>query len=196
MKITRLFVYGSFVVICILLASGCATPNRAILVSPDLQSREIGDVHMLPVVDARKDTSVKVDLRQKIMNPICSAMKKKGYSVISECSLGADGATPSEIGEMTPAEMCRLGPSEARTLCVIIVEDIASDRNTCKVEIVGFMLDKTSEEVLWKGKGIGNQQGQGGLVGIIVGHLTTLAALETSTDRLMQSLPERTTPKR
>lgn len=185
----------------VVLASGCRTarPRQPIFVAKDFQSHRITEVNMLPVVDARRDTSVALDLQKVIGKPICAAMKKKGYLVVATNPCAQAGASIRDIGEMTPEELCALGPTQAQTLLLVFVEDVYSQYSglsyAFKVEMGGVLIDKANKQILWRDKMVGNQ-GQAGLPGVVNAPLNRSIALENAVNGLMKSLPSPSSPSR
>lgn len=176
-----------------ILVGGCATsPKRPIVIAQDFNALRIGEVDMLPVFDARKDTSTSLDMQRNIGAPILSSALKKGYKVTLLQNVAFEGFSSSDMIEMTPEELCALGPVDAKNLLIVIVEDVSSKYAvmgyTYKVEVVGILLDKANKKVLWKDKGIGNA-GQGGLISGLVAPLIKSEALSGAINSLMRSLP-------
>jgi len=91
-----------------------------------------------------------------------------------------------------------LGPADARWVMVVCLRDVMSKMartgifpgSAGNAEMSGYLFDKESGELIWKGKAVG-QSGQGGLLGVAIKGTMKGAALNAALSSLFSSMPTR-----
>lgn len=188
-----------FIGITLFCLSGCTAPTKqAIQMDPAFQERVGTTLYVLPVIDARKDTSAKFNMESDIRKPVARRLRKKGYEVELLSNLGVGEGTPSAaVAEMSQEELCALGPQEAPSVLVLYLDDASSKYvvmgYTFKVEMTGLLLDKQRKMVLWKDRGIGTQ-GQGGLISGLMAPSVRSGALSSAVGGMLMSFPKKAKP--
>jgi hypothetical protein len=170
---------------------GCA-PKRVPL-EMDSRFADVSKIALLPVVDARRERSEKVDLIGDVLKPVEEDLRKKGYNVVSLSAFSENtDVSADEVAEMEPSEIATLGPADAQALMLVSLNDAFSRyvvmAYTFKAEVEGVIVDKSSGRVLWKDKGVVSG-GQGGLVSGILAASANPARGAAMT--LMQTMPDR-----
>jgi hypothetical protein len=179
---------------CILLALSFSSASLAKKQkpAPDPRFEAIDQIVVLPVVDARagKKDSVNFDSLRKVA---INDLKHKNYRLTASDDTGTVGQIAEEdLNEGSAAWIKRLGPSDARYVLVIGLDDVHSKftfGSTGNAELVGFLFDKQDGSTLWKGNGVG-QAGQGGLYGMAFKGMMKGAALETAMNNLFAAIPK------
>jgi hypothetical protein len=170
----------------------CAAKKRA---EPQSDSKfgAIENISVLPIVDARTGDKAGVSL-EKLQRSVVNALKRKQYPVQAADSSGEAGEIAIEDVEAAdPQYIKKLGPADARWVLIIFLDDVASKvtfGSTGNAKLSGFLFDKSSGELVWKGRGIG-QAGQGGLMGMAMKGAMKGAALEAAVFNLIREIPKR-----
>jgi hypothetical protein len=135
------------------------TLSRSTVQPPPLDRKfvEIDQIVTLAVVDARDDKSAKIDL-EKLRNFAERILAKKNFQISESDTLGvASEATWSWDGLSAASStwISHLGPPEARWVFLIVLSSAKETNGSLSsVEILGFLYDKTTATVLWKGMGV------------------------------------------
>jgi hypothetical protein len=152
----------------------------------------IGQIEILPVVDARAGKRDKVDLDKYLRGTAQKNLKSKNYAVSLSDSTGVGDMVEEDLNEAKPDWIKRLGPSEARWVMVLGVRDVHSKTtfgSTGNAEVFGFLYDKDSGSTLWKGEGQG-KVGQGGLMGMAMKGVMSASAIQMATTNLLSEIPK------
>jgi hypothetical protein len=159
---------------------------------PDPKFSAIGQIVILPVVDARVDKKAAVDL-QKLRETAEKNLKKKNYQVSESDNGGPVGQViEDDLKEAKPDWVKGLGPADARWVMVVGLSDMATKvtlGSTANVEVMGFLYDKASGTTVWNGRGIG-RAGQGGLFGMAIKGAIKSEALTAAIYNLLNSVPQ------
>jgi hypothetical protein len=187
-----------FSLMIFVLMSACASPplKDAIHRSPEFQTEPLNKVTFLPVIDARLDRVIDVDLDGQIREPIIENLEDKGYVVIvSNDDDALSGITEEDLKSGDPEIIKQLSSSSStRRILVVQLIDVSTDLtfgSTGIAEVAGFAYDKGLEQMIWRDKGIG-KAGQGGLVGMMMISSMDNAAISAAVMNLMASIPEYT----
>lgn len=175
------------------LTPACAVPmKQAIHLAPAFQPPAVGEIRVLPVVDARVDKQQKTDIEKHVRGAAVKTLEKKGYRATSTDDRGAAGEIAEEDLKSSDASWVKqLGPSDARFVMVLAVLDIKTKLtfgSTGNAEVSGVLYDKTAGVALWRDKGIG-QAGQGGLAGMLFKGTMDESAVSAAMFNLFASLP-------
>jgi hypothetical protein len=185
-----------FVVPILLLLSACAS-RVPILLDDGFKQKQPESIVLMPVVDARKDPSSKVDMEGDILKPTKVALEKKGYSVtVSRDFSNSRTITPQEVATMRLSDLSQLGPAEAPFLLFLYLEDLeytyAVIYKNIKIGLSGVIVQKEPEKYVWRDK----QTTQTADVGLLSGLTVSQSATFQNTLRMMlSSLPKRTKAK-
>lgn len=160
---------------------------------PDPKFLAIGQIVILPVVDARAGQKGKVDLNSALRKTAQKNLKSKNYAVIVSDSIGNVGEVVEEdLNDAKPEWIKRLGPPEARWVMLVGLRDVHSKitfGSTGNAEVFGSLYDKDSGSTIWSGTGVG-QVGQGGLLGMAMKGAMSTSAIQTATFNLLGSIPK------
>lgn len=159
---------------------------------PDPRFASIGQIVVLPVVDARAGKKDKVSL-ESLRKAAINNLHHKNYDVVSSNDEGAVGDIADEdLNGARPGWVKKLGPSDARWVLVVGLDDAHSKitfGSTGNAEVEGFLFDKQQGTVVWKGTGVG-QAGQGGLMGMAMKGMMRGAALDSAMFNLLSGIPK------
>lgn len=166
------------------------------VIPPDPKFMAIQNISVLPIVDARAGKKASVNM-EKLQNSAVKALKKRRYPVSAASSSGEAGPIAEEdLQSAKPAYTKKLGPADARWVMVICLGDVASKitfGSTGNAEVSGYLFDKESDELVWKGKGVG-QAGQGGLAGMAMKGMMKGEAISAAVYNLFTGIPTRPKP--
>lgn len=194
MKLT----FSSFVWImcigCVALLAGCATtPKVPIFLDPNLDHMQIDTITLLPVVDRRMDRSVSTTPEDLLGSRVKKAVEKLGYEVNTPGVFSPTAEIPNEeIAEMDVTELATLGPEDAKVLLIVFLDDASSKTAlgySFKIEATAILLNKRTQSILWKDKGIGTS-GQGGLVGCLMAPMIKSGSTDTCVRSVLASFPK------
>jgi hypothetical protein len=112
---------------------------------------------ILPVFDARGDKRVHVDLH-KLGQYAEKAIKGKNYQATLADTTGAVGELRQrDLMQANPAWISGLGPADARWVLVIgLGETTGGGLVVGSAQAFGYLFDKTTGTLLWRGNGSGH----------------------------------------
>jgi len=181
----------------VLLLTGIGAMNCHAKNPPDPKFMAIQNISVLPIVDARAGDKKSVNMGDVQKTLIGLLNKKKHYPASAAGTSGEVGQIAVEdLESAVPSYVKKLGPADARWVMVICLDDVVSKwsfGSTGNAELSGFLFDKDSGELIWKGKGVG-QAGQGGLMGMAMKGAMKGQALLEATQRLLKGMPDRPKP--
>ena len=164
-------------------------------IPPDPKFMAIKSISVLPPVDTRAGKKASVSL-ERLQNNAVKALQKKRYKAGPSNFSGEVGQIVEEdLQSAKPEWAKKLGPAEERWVMVVCLGDVISKitfGSTGNAEVSGYLFDKESGELIWKGKGVG-QAGQGGLAGMMMKGAMKGAALDAAVYNLISGMP--TLPK-
>jgi hypothetical protein len=178
--------------ICVV--QGSAKKKPAVPLDPKFMA--IQNISVLPVVDSRAGEKTGVNM-VKLQSSVVKGLMKKHYPVNSANTSGDAGQIAVEdLEDAQSSYLKKLGPTSERWVMVVLLDDIHSKivfGSTGNAELDGYLFDKDSGELLWKGKGVG-QAGQGGLIGMSMKGMMKSEALDAAVRSLLGSMPNRPKP--
>jgi hypothetical protein len=177
-----------------LLLAGCTTtPPKPLHSAADFQPESMDTVYILPVVDARADKKLNLNLN-KLQQTMANSMKQKRYNVVvlSDRNLVA-GLTDEDLKDPSRDWVKGIGPSEARWVMALAVGELSRKLtfgSTGNAEVNLVVLDKQTGTVVWEDKALG-QAGQGGLLGMLMVSMMDEAAIENAMGQIMFKFPKK-----
>jgi hypothetical protein len=163
---------------------------------PDPKFMAIQNILVLPVIDSRAGEKASVNL-DKLQDSAVNVLKKKRYDATATSASGEVGQVVEEdLQDAKPEWVKKLGPADARWVMAVCLRDVTSKMvfgSTGNAELSGYLFDKESGELIWKGKGVG-QAGQGGLLGMTMKGAMKGEALSAAIFNLLSSIPTRPKP--
>lgn len=191
----RVLKYGCVALLLTALCSVECFAKKRPEVPPDPKFLAIQNISVLPIVDARAGTKASVNM-EKLQDTAVKALKSKRYSVSAATTSGEAGEIVEEdLQSAKPSFTKKLGPADERWVMVICLGDVVSKLtfgSTGNAEVSGYLFDKESGELVWKGKGAG-QAGQGGLLGMMMKGAMQGEAIGAAIYNLFSGMP--TLPK-
>jgi len=174
--------------------TGCATaPPRPSHGAAGFRPESMDIVYVMPVVDSRMDKKLTRDL-DKLQRWASKNLKSKHYTVKEVADRNClAGLTGEDLREAAPDWIKAFGPSEARWLLIIEVDELVRKLtfgSTGQAEVALVVLDKQRGTVVWRDKALG-RQGQGGLLGMLMVSMLDEAALEEAMNQLMLKFPKK-----
>ncbi|OAI06978.1 MULTISPECIES: hypothetical protein [Methylomonas] len=171
------------------LLEGCAVTQPAFYRTSDVKPESIGQITLLPAVDARIDQQVAVPLEEPLRQKAATILKRKGYPVVLSNSGESAALTGDSLRAADPALIKRLGPPDARWIMVLALIDLNVVGSNDKVEVAGFLYDKEKGLLLWRDSVI-CLVGDGGILGGLINDKRVDLAVSTAVDSLLGSIPE------
>ncbi|MCQ8183687.1 hypothetical protein NP603_21450 [Methylomonas sp. SURF-1] len=171
------------------LLEGCAVTQPAFYRASEFKPESIGQITLLPAVDARIDKQVAAYLEEPLREKAATILKRKGYPVILSDSRESSTLTNDSLRAADPALIKRLGPPDARWIMVLALIDLNVVGSQDKVEVAGFLYDKEKGLLLWRDSVI-CLVGDGGVFGVLINDKRVDLAVSTAVDSLLGSIPE------
>lgn len=173
------------------LLAGCAVTQPAFYRASEFKPESIGQITLLPAVDARIDKNVAVNLEDRLRGEAATILKRKGYAVVlSGASRETAELTNDNLRAADPALIKRLGPPGARWIMVLALIDLNVVGNTDKAEVSGFLYDKEKGTLLWRDTGICLVGREGGIFGMLINGGRGNIAISDTVNLLLASIPE------
>lgn len=174
-----------------LLLSACSTTNpRPLRSAADFRPEFMDTVYVLPVVDARADKKLDLNV-DRLQKTISGSLKKKRYdTVILSDSRLPTGLTDEDLRDPTHDWISQTGPSEARWMLMLVVTELSRKLtfgSTGNAEVTLAILDKSQGTVVWEDKALG-RAGQGGLLGMMMVSAMDDEALDAALRQVMQKI--------
>lgn len=187
----RLLLYGTMALLLTTIFSLDCAAKKKVPIPPDPKFVAIQNISVLPIVDARAGKKAGVNL-DKLQESIEKSLKRKHYSASAAGPSGITGEIAIEdVDEATPTYMKKLGSAGDRWVMVVFLDDVATKMtlgSTGNAELTGYLFDKDTGELMWKGKGVG-QAGQGGLIGMPMKGMMKGEALDAAVNSLLSGIP-------
>lgn len=171
------------------LLEGCAVTQPAFYRASEFKPESIGQITLLPAVDARIDKQVAAHLEEPLRQKAATILKRKGYPVVLSDSRESAALTGDSLRAADPALIKRLGPPDARWIMVLALIDLNVVGSNDKVEVAGFLYDKEKGLLLWRDSTI-CLVGDGGIFGGLINDKKVDLAVSTAVDSLLGSIPE------
>ena len=189
--------------ICLLVFSGCASPQKATFVAPTFEQAHIDTITVLPVVDSRTQRKFEIDeskLQQIVYPVVESVLKDKSYGV--EYSEDSTGVQCLKFGRSLNLEsecLGTVGPPTSRWVLVLFLQDFqmrAPYGGAATAKMSGLLFDRSEGLLLWSDleyAGLSERE----LVGPGRKRSLSHEVLEISTRKLITSLPKKkSTPEK
>jgi len=203
----------SYAVLAVLvaLAFNCSAKEKE-QPTQDPKFLAIDKIILLPLVDARADKTQKINLSTGLSPCIFQALARlrgRKYKVaVADLDKGVDEPTLAALQEANPEFIKRLGPPTARWVAVFLVSDSSAQKTKYSgahgaAEVYGFLFDKETGTVLWKGSSAGaaveNADMRLGPVGYLIGQglvskdtkSAVNEAIENALDTMILTIPKR-----
>lgn len=170
--------------------AGCAVTQPAFYRASEFKPESIGQIALLPAVDARIDKNVTVNLEKRLRGDAAMILKRKGYAVVlNGASRETVALTNDNLRAADPALIKRLGPPGARWIMVLALIDLNVVGGNDKVEVSGFLYNKENGSLLWRDTTI-CLVGDGGIFGVSVNDRKGDTAVSVAVISLLESIPE------
>jgi hypothetical protein len=158
--------------------------------SPD----QMDKVYVLPVIDDRVNTAIKIDINKKVDGITRHNLEGKRYTVEFMTDPSAVAGISGEDLKAGNAEVfAKLGPPDAKWVIVFVLEELSTRLtfgSTGNAEITMIIVDRQNKRVVWRDKGVGHA-GQASLVGMAMIGMMGEAALDEALKQIFQKIPAR-----
>jgi len=172
------------------LLEGCAVTLPAFYRASEFKPEFIGQITLMPAVDARIDKNVTVNLEDRLRGEAATILKEKGYPVVlTGASRETTELTNDDLRIANPALIKRLGPPGARWIMVLALIDLNVASSTGKVEVSGYLFDKETGASLWRDTSICLVEG-GAIFGTRINGERSNIAIAYAVSELLASIPE------
>lgn len=183
----------SVVGLVLVFLGGCATPpvKQAIFLHPHLNTKNVGSVTVVPVLDRRIDKSAELDLGD-VADQMKSLLEKKGYKSQLADKYGSEeiyDMTLTAINEADSSWAMKIGPRSARWILLVAVTEAERKitlQATAHAEVVGYLYNQAIGERMWKDKGEGIAS-----MGLLFSAVVDDWAVEMAVDNMMKSFPRK-----
>ena len=177
-----------------LLVTGCGTIPPPMQKDPGFRPQQMDKVSVLPVIDARVDTAIKLDLDKKVQRLAKNDLEDKRYAVeVVTDPRALGGISGEDLRAGNAGALAKLGPPDARWVMVFTLEELSrrlTFGSSGNAEITMAIVDRQSKRVVWRDKGVG-RAGQGGLIGMAMIGMMGEAALEEAVRPILRKIPDR-----
>lgn len=177
-----------------LMLTGCATTlPKPLRSAADFRPETMDTVYILPVVDARADKKLNLNLTG-LQKTMANDLKRKRYNVVvlPDANLVA-GITDEDLREPARDWIKGIGPSEARWVMVLAVGELSRKitfGSTGNAEVSLAIFDKQTGTAVWGDKALG-QAGQGGLIGMCMVSAMDGQALGMAVGQVLYKIPKK-----
>ncbi len=139
------------VVIC----SGCAGTSTQLYVNPGFDPQAVSLITVIPVVDQREHAKIGSRVISKSPKWIKKNIQRRKYVSITSDILGSALVLPESGLDSAEAEWIRgLGPDGSNYVFLVSVQKLKHvGISSGRAEIFGYLFDKESGELMWKGFG-------------------------------------------
>ena len=142
--------------ICLIVFSGCASPQKATFVAPSFNQAHIDTITVLPIVDSRTQRKFEIDeskLQQIVYPVVESVLKEKSYGV--EYSEDSTGVQCLKFGRSLNLEsecLRKVGPPTSRWVLVLFLQDFQMRvpyGGAATAKMSGLLFDRSKGLLLW-----------------------------------------------
>lgn len=166
---------------------------------PDPKLAAINNIALLPVVDARANKTIKLNLNKGLTPaPVrswveaCLHGRRHYHVTLVNFNAGAGEPSLVDLQEAKPEFIKLLGPPTERYVMVVVLADSYSKAVLGRVgaaELLGFIYDKETETLIWKGSSAATEY-VGGLIFIGAKGFTEGNAADKAAYNLIETLPK------
>ncbi|MBX3745860.1 MAG: hypothetical protein KF833_11185 [Verrucomicrobiae bacterium] len=178
----------------VVLGTGCQAPRQPLHLSAGFDARAVDRIVIPPVVDARPDSRIDINIDKWTRNQARRVLKQKRYTVELWDGQAGDTTYPEEeLIDPSPQFIQSLGPEDARWIMIFSVHDVTRKLtfgSTGNAELAAILVDKQEGLLVWRDKAIG-RAGQGGLIGMLVVGLVSQEAIQQATYKMIETIPKR-----
>jgi hypothetical protein len=167
----------------------CRPPSAPVPVflHSEFKQRGIDEIVLLPAIDLRQ-VEERLDGNKHVRNEAVRALERRHYAV-SAVDDFAPGTVPTEaeLERPSPSWIATLGPAKSRW--VLLVTIVRFEKHftigvRVEADLQGYLFDKEKGELLWQGKGHGDQA-----VGYFLAGFAERAGLEVAVEDLLKTFP-------
>lgn len=157
---TKIYKYKIIFIVIALCQFGCASSSYTLVYhQKDFKPHNLDVITVLPVVDARQQVFEKTNFEEEteeIQELIIKKLKKKGYACKAIYDANAMGnILPTQIPFLDASRISKIGPGDANwiLLPVVIALKPFMGATTKQSEIVFYLFEKPTGELVWEGSG-------------------------------------------
>jgi len=164
----------------IILLSACSWTPLLLptYLAPGFTFSDVHRVHLLPILDLRKDKSVKINIQNVIVTQVVKSLNKRGYEVILGGNFFQNIPNADQlihnVDIIDVRELVHVDLTDASYLLIISLDDLSTKLGlsgyTVKIEISGVLINKKDGTVLWRDKEV-SSEGRRGILSAILSSL-------------------------
>lgn len=181
------------IVLGVLLA-GCGFVRKPLVVDSTLNAATIDEIVLLPVLDARPDPTLHVQVARNVGDATLRWLRARGYFTLSAETFAQRPGTPLDLEMATAQQLMPLAPKDARYFMLVQVLglNVGDDNtgNTYDAKLAGVLVDRAESKILWRDRAKGSSRLSGMLTVFSRGSRQYEAAVNASR-ALVESLPDR-----
>ena len=137
--------------------NACATPQKAIYLTPSFDQKNVDLITILPIVDARAQRWFEIkesDLQQIVYPAVEGILVQKGYSVkYSDDVSGIQCLKFGRASKLTSECLQKVGPPDSRWVLVLFLNDLrmrTAYGGAVSTKMSGILIDRTEGLMLWR----------------------------------------------
>jgi len=183
--------------IAVLLPSCGGKINTPLYMDAQLKASEIDKIFILPTVDNRVDKNYEIDA-EYWPERWRGGLEEKGYAAyLSPDFGGVDTISDAdlEIIQRQPEWVRELGPPESRWLFLPVLTRFEETGGALcfewRVSVQGYLMDKQTGRVRWKGRGEEQQSATCGLIGLLSSGGIRGSTKHYAVEDLLEALPDK-----
>lgn len=148
---------------------GCVSGPPPLQVDPSYAKGPPREIAVMPVIDSRLDTTQDVDLVD-LQDFLVNRVEWQGYLAVKvdRASWKARSASGLQIATLSPTQLAKLGPVDAKTVMYVFLEDVSWSYGflygNCRCEATAVVVDRDTGRLLWKNRVVDAR----GVVGILI----------------------------
>lgn len=185
---------SAFILLSILICTGCQTAKEPLYKSETFKTDKIETIYVLPVADLRFNKDKELPKLDKWVHKIVKDKlkdKKYGCTILSDRSL-VSSLTEDELKNFDTQWVKSLGSSESRWIMLFALWDARSKLtfgSTGNAEVSLYMFDKQDGSLIWKDKDVA-RVGMMGLAGMFMKGSMLGDAVKNAIMQLMINFPK------
>jgi hypothetical protein len=194
--------------------AGCTTSRAPLVLEPALETETLGEVLVLPVIDARPETYSHPDVGRNVGEAVIRFLRERGYYAVAADAWNARPDGPINLRVATAEQLIPLAPELAGYFMLVQVERLepgvdlnAQTREARQVDqqeagavdstaqrwdarVSAALIDRASSRVVWRDVATASST-LGGVLTVFAGGSVQNEAAVNASRLLVQTLPDK-----